>query len=110
MPQSIPMTERELTKQIVDLLHTLGAYVLKVHGHGMQRRGVPDLACVFGGRAVWIEVKSPNARRGLTIYQEAEIAAIQKAGGLAFEARSLEDVLFGLDQIDADLRERVKLL
>jgi hypothetical protein len=107
---TINISEKELTKQIVSLLHTLGAYVLKVHGHGMQRKGVPDLACVYQSRAVWIEVKSPNARRGLTVYQQAEIAAIQKAGGLAFEARSLEDLLFGLAQIDPGLPRRVKLL
>ncbi|OGF52812.1 MAG: hypothetical protein A2Z21_09445 [Candidatus Fraserbacteria bacterium RBG_16_55_9] len=98
-----------MTRQIIALLQTLGAYVLKIHGHGMQRRGVPDLACVYKGFAVWIEVKSPNARRGLSPEQQTEIAAIQAAGGVAFEARCIEDVLLGLETIEPKLRERVKV-
>lgn len=89
-------TERELTRQIIELLRILGAYVVKVHGHLGQRRGLPDIWAVYRGRAVAIEVKSPRARRGLTPEQARELQLVRAAGGIAVVARSLEDVVAAL--------------
>jgi len=103
------MTERELTRQIIELLRVLGAWTLKVHGHLGQRRGTPDIVGCFRGRFFGFEVKSPQARRGLTAEQARELEAIRAAGGIAAEVRSLEDVVAALRQVDAEMDRRVRL-
>ena len=60
----------------------------------MSTPGVPDLICCFKGRLVGIEIK---AEKGIVSdYQKEFIDRINKAGGLAFVARSVDDVIEGL--------------
>lgn len=60
----------------------------------MSTPGVPDLICCFKGRLVGIEIKSEKGI--VSEYQKEFIDNINRAGGLAFVARSLEDVIEGL--------------
>lgn len=60
----------------------------------MSTPGVPDLICCFKGRLVGIEIK---AEKGIVSdYQKEFIERINHAGGLAFVARSVDDVIEGL--------------
>jgi len=108
------VTERELEKAVRKLLVWLGAWLYewtyRTGADTTAKKGMPDIVGCYKSRFLAIELKSPNARRGLTIEQQAEIAAIQRAGGVAGEARSVEDVLALLADIDPTLAERVKLV
>lgn len=89
---SLPaLTERDITGQIVDYLHVRGAWLLKTRGGLGQRRGVPDIVCCIRGLFVAIEVKRPKGV--VTAWQREELTKIDLADGVAFVARSLEDVM-----------------
>lgn len=55
-----------------------------------QIRGVADICGIFNGKPLYIEVKS--AKGVLSEYQEAFLKRASEAGGIAFVARSVEDV------------------
>jgi penicillin-binding protein-related factor A (putative recombinase) len=60
----------------------------------MSTPGVPDIIGCFKGRLIGIEIKS---EKGVVSESQKEfIENINRAGGLAFVARSLEDVIEGL--------------
>ena len=84
-----------LVRLIVDYLTVQGAWVLKVAGGAYQRPGVPDiLACLGGGRLVAVEVKTGSAV--LSTAQQRERVALERAGAVFVEARSLEDLIEAL--------------
>ena len=54
--------------------------------------GFPDIhGMLVGGRAFWIEVKRPGSKT--TPQQEAFIGDVSGSGGLAFVARSVQEVI-----------------
>ena len=57
----------------------------------MSVKGLPDLIGCFQGKFLAIEVKRKNGK--VSPEQEATIARINRAGGLAFVARDLETVI-----------------
>ena len=83
--------EKDITKSIRDLLKMLGVFHWKHWGGPMGTDGVPDILGVWQGRFLGIEVKRPSGI--VSPAQEAFIANINKAGGLAFVARSVDDVI-----------------
>ena len=89
-------TERFITKQIEDLLRMVGAWTFKVHGHLGQRPGIPDIIACLNGQLIAIEVKTPKGK--LSARQASEIEAIRAAGGIAFVARSPEEVYQALER------------
>ncbi len=79
------MAESKIQKDILDYLHYLGAWTVKVVTS--NKSGVPDILAVLHGKFIAIEVKDKGKKaRPL---QLAQIRRIQKAGGIAFEADSL---------------------
>jgi hypothetical protein len=87
--------ETMLTHSIRNLLKTFGIFHYKNHGGLGSAPGLPDLTgCLKDGRAFWIEVKTPAGR--LSDHQVRFIKNIQDAGGIAFVARSIEDVIENL--------------
>lgn len=90
--------EKDILRQIRQFLSMLGprCYVVRQHQSLGSARGVPDLTgCIYhphgGGRFFAIEVKGPRGR--VTKHQAQHLEAVQKAGGIAVVARSLDDVL-----------------
>lgn len=78
-------------KRYLDQLESKGkAWHMKVHGSMYQRSGVPDIIGCINGRFVGIEVKRPGGV--VSKLQEYHIAQINKTGGAAFVAYSLDDV------------------
>lgn len=75
-----------------------GAFVVKIHGNGFQRAGLPDLVGAVEGRYVGIEVKLPGKEDTTTTLQAATLAEIRKAGGIAFVSTSVTDTLDILEE------------
>ena len=85
------MLERDITRAIMDYLLLKGAWVFKVHGHLGQRRGIPDILFILNGRGGAVEVKRPGKQP--TVFQQAELDAIARAGGWAIVAHDVDDVI-----------------
>lgn len=91
--------ESILRERVVRALRARGAFVRVTHGDG-HTAGALDLTCVYRGRPVFIELKTPDNKVGMSPLQLREQALIKKAGGIAEEARSVERAIEILDYID----------
>lgn len=76
-------------------------------GNGMSRSGVPDDILIIRGTPVCIEWKRPDYRpTGKFTAQDAEIAAIIRAGGRAGKVRNweeLENLVSGIEPVQRGL-------
>lgn len=89
-----PQSEKEITKAIRGVLKTLGIFHWKVmQGLGCAP-GVPDILGIYQGKMLGIEVKTKNGKP--SDHQKRFIDMINREGGLAFVARSVDDVIDGL--------------
>lgn len=96
------MSETAIKDTILSWLRKHGSYAVKIHGGPMQGGGVPDIQACISGRFVGIEVKIPG--REATASQQYHIEDILRAGGIAFVAHSLREVIdqletFGINTI-----------
>ena len=90
------MTEADLTRSIRNLLRILGVYHWKQwQGPMSQPKGVSDIIGIYKGRMLAIEVKTRRGR--VSEYQQRFIDAVKRHGGIAFIARSVEDVMDALN-------------
>lgn len=71
--------------------------------HNFKRKGVSDIIGIYQGRFLSIEVKSNTGK--LSIDQKEWLKDVEFNGGIAFVARSVEDVVNGLSQIDHILKK-----
>jgi len=69
----------------------LGAYVIKQHGSAFTKPGITDLTVCLNGWFLGKEIK--NEKGVVSPQQKVHIRNINKAGGIAFVARSLKEVL-----------------
>ncbi|MGE5444251.1 MAG: VRR-NUC domain-containing protein [Ignavibacteriales bacterium] len=84
------MTERQLTKLIMDYLAWISNSTFKKIRGSMGIGGILDIIGCWQGRYAELEVKTERGR--LTPEQKARIEEIRKAGGIAEVVRSLEEV------------------
>jgi hypothetical protein len=83
--------EKLIVNKIKDWLSVnCSGFYFKVHGGPYQRSGLPDIMGCWNGRFIGIEVKQPGGKP--TELQQRTINDINRAGGLAFVACSVEDV------------------
>jgi Holliday junction resolvase len=82
--------EKHIENQIKRYLDQQGVWYMKVHGGMYQKAGVPDILCCIDGRFVGIEVKRPGGV--ISPLQQLNIDDINRQGGIAFVAYSVEDV------------------
>lgn len=75
--------ETAITKSIVKMARDNGWWTMKIHGGAFQRAGIPDLLCIKGGRAVFLEVKQPGKKA--TPLQQHVMAEIREQGGAVAE-------------------------
>ena len=96
------MTEAEITKQIREYLTQRGIFHFKVfqsgRGMGRAKRGVSDILACYKGRFVAIEVKGRNGKASDD--QIKFLNDVNSAAGVAFIAKSVEDVEFWLNLKD----------
>jgi Holliday junction resolvase len=86
------MKEKEITTQIRNVLKLYGVFHWKVFQSLGSTPGVPDIIGVLpGGRMLAIEVKTERGK--VSPHQERFIKNINDNGGLAFVARSFDDVV-----------------
>jgi hypothetical protein len=75
--------ETTITKSIVKSAKANGWWTFKIAGGAFQRAGVPDLLCIKGGRAVFLEVKQPGKKP--TPLQQHVMQEIREQGGAVAE-------------------------
>jgi Holliday junction resolvase len=96
---SIPdQSEAEITRGIREILKQMCVWHFKVHQGLGSTPGIPDIIGIWNGRMLAIEVKTAKGK--LSDKQESKIREINRAGGLAFVARSIDDVIDALDAHD----------
>lgn len=105
-----PRNEKQLTNAIVRAVEERypDAWILKVHGGGYQRTGVPDLLICVDGQLTALEVKhrkpgetEEHARGRASALQRAEIRRLRKAGAVADVVLSVEEALEALEYFRA---------
>lgn len=82
--------EKHIENQIKRYLDRIGVWYMKVHGSMYQKAGVPDIIACVNGKFVGIEVKRPGGI--VSPLQQLNIDDINRCGGVAFVAYSVEDV------------------
>jgi len=92
------MSETALQQKIVKALRARGAWARKFHSGPYQGAGIPDIACVYKGVAVWLEVKLPNKKP--TLIQIHELQELMLAGAVAGVVSSVADALRFLSYVD----------
>lgn len=101
-----PTPEHLLTKAIRSLLNAAGIFHWKVYQTLGSTPGVPDIIGCHKGRFIAIEVKA--GKNAVSPAQRAFLEAINRAGGLGFVARSIDDVIDELGLQDRFLQLKGK--
>jgi len=74
--------EKKVKSVVKRTLDEMGVYHFSPFQAGMGRAGIPDIIACYEGKFVAFECKAGNNKT--TALQEKEIAAIQRAKGMAF--------------------------
>jgi len=89
------ITEADITRQIRNYLKIRGIFHWKQwQGPMSQPKGVSDIIGIYRGKFLAIEVKRPAAK--LTMAQAKFLTRVEDHGGIAFVAKSLDDVIYKL--------------
>lgn len=88
------LSEQKIQKKIIDYLESIGAYTIKVIT--ANKSGVPDVHACYQGRWISIECKVPGEQPEPLQYHH--LNQIQKAGGLATWATSVDQVKLFITQ------------
>lgn len=91
--------EGEIKKQIIEWLKLKRIFhwtnqAGKIPGRKLLKVGIADILGIYNGRMLAIEVKAGTGK--LTDEQAEFIYSVRTNGGIAFVARSIEDVEKGL--------------
>ena len=84
------MKESDITKQILDTLKGCGVWAWKHWSGPMSHVGIADILGIYQGRFLAIEVKGPRGK--VSDAQSRFLRNIEEHGGIAFVARSVEDL------------------
>ena len=84
------MSEQDLQKKIIKHLESKNYYVIKVIVS--NRNGTPDILFMKDGHFCAIEVKAPGKMNTVTELQKYHLDLINKSGGKALAADSVEQV------------------
>jgi Holliday junction resolvase len=89
------ISEKEITASIRSYLKAFKVFHWKVWQGLGSTPGVPDIIGIYRGKFLAIEVKTERGK--LSPHQERFIQNINDAGGIAFVARSVDDVIEKLE-------------
>ena len=92
--QKIKISESEITKQIRDYLKIRQIFHWKVMQGLGATPGIADILGIYKGKPLAIEVKTAKGKPSEN--QLAFLARFRTEGGIAFIARSVDDVIEGL--------------
>lgn len=96
--------EKEITRSIRNYLRVMGIFHFKVHQGLGSAPGISDILGCHKGRMLAIEVKTERGR--VSEVQERFLERINAEGGLAFVARSVDDVMEKLNDAKTIDRQR----
>lgn len=90
--------EKVIVAKVIATARRLGWWACKIHGNAYQVAGLPDVLCIKGGRAAWMECKQPgkdptriqNHRMRELISFGSPCATIRSAGDAEEFLRSVE--------------------
>ena len=82
------MKESKFQKQIKKQLESQAAFVINVHGHGMQMRGLPDLQIIHRKWKGWLELKVE--KNEASVLQRMVAAKIELRGAPIYVLRCVE--------------------
>lgn len=85
------ISEAELTKGIRQLLNAFGIFHWKMWQGPLSNHGIADILGIYQGKFLAIEVKTE--RGTVSPAQQRFLANVRDQGGIAFVARSVEDVI-----------------
>lgn len=88
--KKIKITEADITKQIRDYLKMRNIFHWKVMQGLGATPGITDIIGIYQGMPLAIEVKTEKGK--LSEHQISFIQNFKKEGGIAFVARSVDDV------------------
>ncbi len=89
------LNETSITRQIKQVLFQVGYFPIKIAGGPYQKPGISDLLVCGEGKFIAIEVKKPGGR--ISPLQEQFLNDVRAAGGIAFVAYSIDDVVRRLE-------------
>ena len=108
--------EKDIERAILEWLEWNGIFAWKVENSGTydpktkgyrvfhgRVKGIPDILAIFKCRPLAIEVKSATGK--LSAHQEEFLRRFNEEGGIAFMARSVDDVA---TRLNMDVRLGVK--
>ena len=87
-------SEAQITRAIRGILKHLDIWHFKLHQGLGSTPGIPDIVGIWQGKPLFIEVKTRKGK--LSEAQEIKIKEITRAGGIAFVARGIDDVIDAL--------------
>jgi hypothetical protein len=98
---AVRLTEKEITRQIRQVLRVCRITHYKAWGGPMSEKGIPDIIGIMpgSGQFVGIEVKRPGGH--VSSEQARWIRAINDAGGIGIVVYSVDDVI---DQLGLDVK------
>jgi hypothetical protein len=79
------MTESQFQRQVIKALEDFCAVVYNIHGHAMQKRGIPDLYVAHRLWTGWIELKVGG--NSISAIQAHQLEKLWSAGAQAFVVR-----------------------
>lgn len=97
IPKKTKITEADITKQIRDYLKVRNVFHWKVMQGLGATPGIADILGIYQGRPLAIEVKTAKGK--LSEYQISFIQNFKSEGGIAFVARSVDDVVNNLSDL-----------
>jgi 3-mercaptopyruvate sulfurtransferase SseA len=93
----MPPLEKVIVSRVLKAARGLGWWATKMHGNQYMLAGLPDVLCLKGGRAAWLEVKRPG--EGPTKVQEHRMRELAGAGCPVAVVRSEDDAKRFLEAI-----------
>lgn len=96
MPRSGPL-ERVIVAKVMATARSLGWWACKMHGSAYSMAGLPDVLCIKGGRAVWLEAKRPGEEP--TKVQLHRIRELAAAGCSCAVVRSAQEARVFLEAV-----------
>jgi Holliday junction resolvase len=89
--------EAKIGRKIREYIEERGGFVFKVHGGPQMMAGLPDLIACIQGLFFGIEVKQPG--QNPTARQVFVHKMIQRSGGVAIVAHSVEEAADAIEQV-----------
>lgn len=90
--------EKQIENKIKAELERRGAYFFKHAAGAKNKKGIPDVQCIYAGYGVVIEVKAPGGH--VTPRQKEQIKKAADNGGVAIISSDVDFVIQVLDMLE----------